>query len=102
MHALTITFTQGLPESRYQALCAEFVAAADTIDGLLAKTFLRAGRTAGGFYLFRDAAAADTYLAGPIIASLSSLRGLTEFEVRRYDVDLARSIGTGLAQLAGV
>lgn len=99
MHALTITFTQGLPEEEYRALCDRFVEAAPTIDGLVAKTFLRAGTEAGGFYVFQDEAAADAYLAGPIVRHLSSVEAISDVTVRRYDVDVEHSLGTGLAQL---
>lgn len=99
MHALTITFTQGLPEKDYQALCDQFVANAAAIDGLVAKTFLRAGSEAGGFYLFRDEAAADAYLAGPIVAQIAAIDALSNMVVRRYDVDVEHSLGTGLGQL---
>ena len=103
MHAVIITFTQELPEREYGALCDSFVASFEAIDGLVAKTFLGGTGEAGGFYLFTDGAAADAYLAGPIVASLAAQRGIADLTVRRFDVDAARSSRTGLAALvAGV
>jgi hypothetical protein len=101
VHALNIIFTQGLPEEEYQALCDSFVAAADSIDGLVAKTFLRNGPEAGGFYLFREEQAADAYLAGPIVAQLAAIEAISDVVVRRYAVDVEHSLGTGLGRLVG-
>lgn len=101
MYALSLTFTQGLPEEDYRALCDQFVAGAAAIEGLVAKTFLRAGSEAGGFYLFRDEAAADAYLAGPIVAQIAAIGALSNVVVRRYDVDVEHSLGTGLGYLVG-
>jgi hypothetical protein len=99
MHAIVITFTQGLPEREYGALCDSFVASFEGIDGLVAKTFLGSTGEAGGFYLFTDEAAADAYLAGPIVAGLADQPGIGDVTVRRFDVDTARSSRTGLAAL---
>jgi hypothetical protein len=93
MHALTISFVQGLSDEQYKALCDHFVEVSDAIDGLVAKVFVHQGDRAGGFYVFRDEAAADAYLAGPIVAELASIEALQDVQVQRYEVDVEHTIG---------
>jgi len=59
-----------------------------TVPGLLWKIWLdgEEERRAGGIYLFADRAAAEAYVAGPIVARLRGNPDLSEVDVRIFDV----------------
>ena len=82
MHALFVTFHS---TAQLEDLRDPFLDAAGPIrdtPGLLSKTWLQEGERLGGFYLFRDASAAQSYLDGPIVANLMSQSAFSDFEVR--------------------
>ena len=82
MHALFVTFHS---TAQLEALRDPFLEAAGAIrdiPGLLSKTWLQEGERLGGFYLFRDATAAQGYLDGPIVANLMTEPAFSDFEVR--------------------
>lgn len=82
MHALFVTFHS---TARLEDLRDPFLEAASAIcdtPGLLSKTWLQEGERLGGFYLFRDASAAQSYLDGPIVANLMTQPAFSDFEVR--------------------
>jgi len=58
------------------------------VPGLLWKIWLDGTeeRRAGGVYMFEDRAAAEAYVAGPVVARLRNNPELTEVEVRVFDV----------------
>lgn len=45
----------------------------------------------GGIYLFRDSKSAEAYLNGPIVASMKSIPGVSEFQTTVLAVDGDRS-----------
>ena len=49
------------------------------------------GDRSGGVYLFRDAASAESYLNGPIVASMKSIPGSSDFQATVLAVDGDRS-----------
>ncbi len=59
-----------------------------SVPGLLWKIWLDGSeeRRAGGIYLFADRAAAEAYVAGPIVARLRGNPDLSEVEVRLFEV----------------
>lgn len=59
-----------------------------SVPGLLWKIWLddSEGRRAGGIYLFADRAAAEAYVAGPIVARLRGNPDLSDVDVRIFDV----------------
>jgi hypothetical protein len=40
----------------------------------------------GGIYLFRDEASASAYLDGPVVASIRTIPGVSQFETQLFDV----------------
>jgi hypothetical protein len=58
------------------------------VPGLLWKIWLdrKEERRAGGIYLFIDRAAAEAYVAGPIVARMKANPDIGELELRRFDV----------------
>jgi hypothetical protein len=45
----------------------------------------------GGIYLFRDATSAENYLNGPIVSSMKSIPGVSEFQTTVLAIDNDRS-----------
>ena len=77
--------TRAEREPRYtDALAAKFL----NVEGLNWKIWLDAPDEprVGGIYLFDDRAAADAYLAGPIVTSLRSNPEVFNLECRVFDV----------------
>lgn len=58
------------------------------VPGLLWKVWLmnEAEQATGGIYLFESEAAAQAYLAGPIVASLKSSPAVSDISAKLYDV----------------
>jgi hypothetical protein len=58
------------------------------VPGLLWKIWLDGEdeRRAGGIYLFADRAAAEAYVAGPIVARMKANLDIEELEIRLFDV----------------
>ncbi len=84
---LQINFTHDLRDEEYQALTARVAPAIAEVDGLEWKIFLTGSdRRAGGVYLFRDEAAADAYLNGPIITGLRGHPAIGEPQIRKSGI----------------
>jgi hypothetical protein len=94
MHAVLITFHS---EASLDELWEPFLESAPAIrdvPGLISKSWLRQGATLGGFYLFTDGDAAQTYLDGAIISEIKAMPAFSDFRVERYDVIEAMSAVT--------
>ena len=84
---LQINFTHHLPDADYQALTAQVAPAIAEVEGLEWKIFLTGSdRRAGGVYLFRDEAAADAYLNGPLITGLRGHPAICELQIRKSGI----------------
>ncbi|OMC12203.1 hypothetical protein A5735_01790 [Mycolicibacter heraklionensis] len=92
--AILVTFSSTAAPEELATIAAEFADALTEVDGLLGKTWLGANGEGGGFYIFRDDAAADAYLSGPLVGQLQAHPKFSDFTVQRYDVDEALSIRT--------
>lgn len=86
MHALVITFTTDTDPDDLEPAQEAFADALLHVDGLVSKTWLRSGQELGGFYLFRDADAAEAYAAGPLVGALRSDPAHRDFRVRSFAV----------------
>ena len=86
MRILSVRFTSSKPyediEASWLAMAPQF----NAVPGLLSKTWIRDGAQLGGIYTFRDQAAVDAYLAGPIVKALTSDPTLSDFRLEQYDV----------------
>jgi len=86
MRILSVRFRSSTPfkdiEASWLAMAPQF----NAVAGLLAKTWIHDGDLLGGIYTFRDQASIDAYLAGPIVAGLTSDPTLSEFRLEQYDV----------------
>jgi len=59
-----------------------------SVPGLQWKIWLdgEAERRAGGIYLFEDRAAAEAYVAGPIVARMTANPDITDLQIRIFEV----------------
>lgn len=97
MNGIFITFTTSIPLADLEAPFVEFANGLQEIDGLISKAWLQETDTkVGGFYLFTSEAAADAYLATPMVAGLQANPGFSDFEVRRFGVLAELSAMTGI------
>jgi hypothetical protein len=80
-----------MPVTEYEGLCEHAAPAIAAVEGLLWKIFLLDAerQSAGGHYLFQSRAAAEAYVAGPIIAQLRQHPGIRNLTVRQYDIQEA-------------
>ena len=64
--------------------------------GLVWKVWIAQPQVAvyGGLYLFVDEASAQAYLQGPVVASMRSLPGMTDFSTQLFDVNESLSAVT--------
>ncbi|GAB3010773.1 YdhR family protein [Mycobacterium bourgelatii] len=92
--AILVTFSSAAEPDELAAIADTFADALIDVDGLLGKTWLNVDGGSGGFYVFRDAAAVDSYLGGPLVAQLRSHPKFSDFTVQRFDVDEALSART--------
>jgi hypothetical protein len=68
-----------------------------TVPGFVSKTWLHDGDTQGGFYLFDDRPAAESYLGGALFAGLRDNPAFTDLTVRGYEVAAELGALTGSA-----
>jgi hypothetical protein len=85
---LQVQFNYTMPVTEFEGVCEHAAPAIADMEGLLWKIFLLDAerQTAGGHYLFQSRAAAETYLAGPIIAQLRQHPGIRNLTVRLYSI----------------
>lgn len=86
MYAVLITFRSSTALEDLRQPFLEGAEAIRDVPGLLSKTWLHDGATFGGFYLFTDADAAQTYLDGEIISATKAVPAFSEFKVERFTV----------------
>ncbi|WP_046314923.1 YdhR family protein [Mycobacterium sp. UM_Kg1] len=92
--AILVTFASAAEPAELAAIAVEFAGALTDVDGLLGKTWLETHGGSGGFYIFRDDAAADAYLSGPLVAELQQHPKFSAFLIQRFGVDEALSART--------
>ncbi|ORV40460.1 hypothetical protein AWC02_19050 [Mycolicibacter engbaekii] len=92
--AILVTFSSAAEPAELAAIADEFAHALNEVDGLLGKTWLETNGGSGGFYIFRDDAAADAYLSGPLVGQLQKHPKFSDFTVQRFGVDETLSART--------
>lgn len=85
--AILVTFSSVAEPEELGAIAADFARALVGVDGLLSKTWLEIEGGSGGFYIFRDDAAVDAYVTGPLVAQLRTHPKFSDFNVQRFGVD---------------
>jgi hypothetical protein len=85
---LQVNFNYTRPTAEYESLCEHAAPAIANVEGLLWKVFLLDAerQAAGGQYLFQSRAAAEAYLAGPIITQLRRHPAIQNLSVRHFDI----------------
>jgi hypothetical protein len=85
---LQINFSLNVPAAEYDKLATSFGDAFANVNGLEWKIWMvNAGtREGGGIYLFRDSAAVDAFLAGPLAAEVKKAPFLDNLSIKRFDV----------------
>ena len=85
---LQINFKFNVPLSDYEAAAAPLAEPIAAVSGCRWKIWLmnEAKQESGGIYLFDDDASLQNYLAGPIVAGITSHPALSEFSVKQFDV----------------
>lgn len=86
MHAVHITFHSAVPGDQLLAPFTDFARALSDVPGFVSKAWLSSGDRLGGFYVFADAAAAEAYLASPMVADLQATEGFSDFQVSMFAV----------------
>lgn len=86
MHAVHITFHSAIPGDELIAPFTDFARALSDVPGFVSKAWLNAGDRLGGFYVFSDEAAAEAYLASPMVADLQATDGFSDFQVSMFAV----------------
>jgi hypothetical protein len=85
-YMLQLNFTLTIPADDYERMVTPVAHAVAAVDGLRWKIWIvnAAESQAGGFYHFESEAAADAYLAGPIISALRAAPFARDLTVKRY------------------
>lgn len=86
MHSVLITFDSQAPIDDLHASFAGYVTALTAQPGLISKVWIRTDRGYGGFRVFRDSDAADTFLSGGLATGLQATDGFENFAIQHYDV----------------
>ena len=86
MHAMLITFTSTADLADLKKPFADYANGLRTIEGLVYKTWIRDGKTLGGFHVFTGRDAAERYLASEMVAGLTGTPAFSDFEIRHWDV----------------
>ena len=93
-HCVFVDIDLKVPTEDWLRHCEGVVEMMRALPGLEWKVWLADSdsRTAGGVYLFRDAASADAYVSGPVIASLRKSPAVGALRVRISPIadDLSR------------
>jgi putative monooxygenase ydhR len=85
---LQINFRFNNPRSDFEAAAATLAEPVAAVPGCRWKIWLmnEASRESGGIYLFDDDASLQAYLAGPIVAGITSHPALSNFSVKQFDL----------------
>lgn len=104
MTVLVINFNlNGISEAQYLAHAAAAAPRFPGVPGLIAKIWLadQASNTYGGLYLFEDRAAAEGYLASPIVAGLRANPAMSNLTAKLFDaIDDLTAVTQGVLPLA--
>jgi len=87
MNVLIVTFElEGISEEAWERQAAQLAPKFAAMPDLLSKVWLAdpENNTYGGAYLWRDRAALDAYLAGPVFGALDKLPGVHSIETRTF------------------
>ncbi len=97
MHAVFITFRPAVSPDELEAGNRQYAEAlrAGAAPGLVAKTWLSDGATAGGFCLFEDRPAADRYLGGMFAEAVTRNPAVSDIRIEHFAVDEGLSAITG-------
>jgi hypothetical protein len=101
MHAVLITFQSTADLDSLAGPFTGYAHALADVPGLVTKTWLQDGATLGGFHLFTERAAAETYLNGTMAAGFAANPAFGEFRIQHFNVLEELSRITGLSQLTG-
>jgi hypothetical protein len=85
---LQINMKFSIPRADLEAAWLGAAQSIADVPGLLWKVWLmnEAEHEAGGIYLFESEAAAQSYLAGPIVAALKSSSAVSNISAKLFDV----------------
>jgi hypothetical protein len=85
---LQVNFKYSMPSEDYRQAVAPAADPIAAVDGLCWKVWIEneAESEAGGIYLFSDAASAQAFLEGPIVAAVVSNPAFSDFSVKQFDV----------------
>ncbi len=85
---LQVNLKFSIPRAELEAAWLEAAQPIADCPGLRWKVWLmnESEREAGGIYLFESDAAAQAYLAGPIVAALKSSRAISNISAKLFDV----------------
>ena len=100
MHAMLITFTSEANLADLKEPFADYASGLRSVDGLVYKTWIRDGKTLGGFHVFTSRNAAERYLASDMVAGLTGTPAFSDFEIRHWVVLEELSAMTRTPQLA--
>lgn len=85
---LQVNFKFNVPRAAYEQAVAPMAADFAAVRGCRWKIWLlnEATSEAGGIYLFDDDAALQAFLAGPLVAQVTSHPALSDFSVKQFEV----------------
>ena len=85
---LQINFKFSVSRSDYEQAVSPLADPISGVAGLRWKVWImnEAESEAGGIMLFDDAASVQAYLAGPIVAQITSHPALSDFSVKQFEV----------------
>lgn len=100
MYGLLVTFETKIPLADLAEPFTDYANALNNVAGLLTKTWLNDGDTVGGFHLFADKQAAESYLQSELAQGLMATDGFDAFESRGFEVLEELSAMTGIGALS--
>ena len=75
----------------------DFADGLQKVDGFISKAWLQeSDSVVGGFYLFRDTASVEAYLASDMVAELQQNPSFSDFQVRDFEILSELSARTGI------
>jgi len=85
---LQINFKYSVSADEFEAAVNPMSGPISAVDGLRWKIMLHSMETAeaGGIYLFKDAASLNAFLAGPLVAQVTSHPALSDFSVKQFGI----------------
>ncbi len=86
MHAVLITFASSANLDDLKGPFTEYAKALKSVDGLVAKTWIRGESTLGGFHIFTDRSKAEGYLNSEMVGGLTANPAFSDFQIQHFDV----------------